>query len=123
MEALDIRGKLINIGSFVRYSETGTIGNVSEITDNLSLNNSYGTKNSNHENYGDNNHYNDEYWIKIDKTGLWYLSSILEVISKYDAKHSRFDNLKKETIKNELKDTKDDFENMQMSSSVGEGGG
>ena len=55
---VDARNREINLGSHVRYVDTGTVG---EVTDSKVE--------------------NDASWVKIDKTNLWYLANKLELLN------------------------------------------
>ena len=58
---VDARNREINLGSHVRYVDTGTVG---EVTDSKVE--------------------NDASWVKIDKTNLWYLANKLELLNDED---------------------------------------
>ena len=58
---VDARNREINLGSHVRYVDTGTVG---EVTDSKVE--------------------NDASWVKIDKTNLWYLANKLELLKDID---------------------------------------
>ena len=60
---VDARNREINLGSHVRYVDTGTVG---EVTDSKVE--------------------NDASWVKIDKTNLWYLANKLELLNDEDFK-------------------------------------
>lgn len=100
MVVLDARDKPINIGFHVRYVNTGTIGEVIE----LKLEDDIG-------------------WVRLDKTGLWYVSNLLEVLDEKDLKQKRKFGEDKEVDIDAIKDSAMDFENMELSSNVAEGGG
>lgn len=98
--AFDARDKEIALESYVRYVDTGTIGKVIDIKT------------------------NDEGidWVKIDKTDLWYRSKLVELLDEKDLKEKSGggdDELDIEA----LKERAEKLENMQMDSSVAEGGG
>lgn len=98
--AFDARDKEIALESYVRYVGTGTIGKVIDIKT------------------------NDEGidWVKIDKTDLWYRSKLVELLDEKDLKEKSGggdDELDIEA----LKERAEKLENMQMDSSVAEGGG
>lgn len=98
--AFDARDKEITLDSHVRYVDTGTIGKVLKIktTDGVD-------------------------WVKIDKTNLWYRSNLVELLDEKDLK-KRFDDDGKDELDVEaLKEKAEKLENMQMDSSVAEGGG
>lgn len=98
---LDGRGIEINQDYYVRYTETGTVGKVVDL------------KTENKSN-----------WVKLDKTGLWYLSNLVEVLDSKDLKLN--DNNDKERDKVTIEDIKNrrtDLENVELASNVAEGGG
>ena len=97
--AFDARDKEISIDDYVRYVDTGTVGKVLDIK------------------------MEDETgWVLIDKTNLWYKSKLVEILEEKDI------NIKdtptgRELDVEELKEKAEKLENMQMDSSVAEGGG
>ena len=98
--AFDARDIEIALDSHVRYVDTGTIGKVLDIktTDGVD-------------------------WVKIDKTNLWYRANLVELLDDKDLK-KRFDDGGDDEIDVEaLKEKASKLENMQMDSSVAEGGG
>ncbi len=102
MVVLDARDQEINIDYYVRYINTGTIGQVIEIK------------------IEDN----DVGWIRIDKTGLWYLSDLVEVLDRKDLKITKkSDKNNKDIDINTIKNSNIDLEDVQLDSSVAEGGG
>jgi hypothetical protein len=114
MDALDIRKKPIEKGSFVRYNETGTAGKVSDIVSFLSLdeideNSKIAISNQ------------DKFWIKIDKTNLWYLSDTLEVLDEKDIGKPKFE--KNENIEEKIEDLSNGLENTDLESADSVGGG
>ena len=58
---VDVRGETIEIGSFIRYSGTGTISKVVDFKDE-----------------------DGKTWIKIEEPSLWYSADSLEVINEKD---------------------------------------
>lgn len=100
MEVVDKKGKTITIGSIVRYTGTGTTGEVSAIK----VENNVG-------------------WVKLDKNDLWYNSKYLEVIGKEEYKEKRKVKPEiKEQIK-KLKKMREELEEVDVSSEVCDGGG
>ena len=98
--AFDARDKEIALDSHVRYVDTGTIGKVLDIktTDGVD-------------------------WVRIDKTDCWYRASLVEVLDDKDL-NKRFDDRGDGELDIEaLKEKAEKLENMQMDSSVAEGGG
>lgn len=80
---VDARNREINLGSHVRYVDTGTVG---EVTDSKVE--------------------NDASWVKIDKTNLWYLANKLELLNDEDFKTKTYHDDKDidiEAIKNSEK--------------------
>lgn len=98
--AFDARDNEITPDSHVRYVETGTVGKVVDIKRD-----------------------NEVDWVKIDKTGLWYRSKLVELLDEKDLKQESFDDGDGELDIEELKEKASKLENMQMDSSVAEGGG
>ena len=98
----DARGLEIALDSHVRYVDTGTIGKV------VDLKTQDGVE-----------------WVKLDKTELWYRSNLVELLDEKHIKKSTFyDNDGNDEIDIEaMKEKAESLENMQMDSSVAEGGG
>ena len=98
--ALDARDIEITIDSHVRYVDTGTVGKVLDIktTDGVD-------------------------WVKIDKTNLWYRAKLVELLDEKDLKDKSNDDGDNEIDVEALKEKASKLENMQMDSSVAEGGG
>ena len=97
--ALDARDKEISIDDFVRYADTGTVGKVLDVKTEDEID-----------------------WVLIDKTGLWYKAMLVEILDEKDIK-VKFTPTGRELDIEELKEKADKLENMQMDSSVAEGGG
>ncbi|WP_407374474.1 DUF2098 domain-containing protein [Methanobrevibacter sp.] len=98
--AFDARDNEITLDSHVRYVETGTIGKVIDIKTE-----------------------NEIDWVKIDKTELWYRAKLVELLDEKDLKKKSFDDGDDEIDIEALKEKASKLENMQMDSSVAEGGG
>lgn len=98
--ALDARDKEITLDSHVRYVDTGTVGKVLDIktTDGVD-------------------------WVKIDKTDLWYRAKLVELLDDKDLNKRFNDDGNDELDIEALKEKAEKLENMQMDSSVAEGGG
>lgn len=96
---LDARDKEITLDDHVRYVDTGTIGKVVEVKT---------------ENGSD--------WVRIDKTDLWYKSKLVEILDDKDLKKKSYDDDDDFDVE-KLKEKAQSLENMQMDSSVAEGGG
>ena len=96
----DARGKELAVGNHVRYVDTGTVGKVLDIktTDGVD-------------------------WVKIDKTNLWYRAKLVELLDDKDLKDKSNDDGNDEIDVEALKEKASKLENMQMDSSVAEGGG
>ncbi|WP_296805402.1 DUF2098 domain-containing protein [uncultured Methanobrevibacter sp.] len=96
---LDARDKKITLGDYVRYVDTGTIGEVIDTRTRDGID-----------------------WVKIEKTNLWYRSKLVELLDEKDLKKSLDDGDDEIDIE-ALKEKALDFENYDMDSSVAEGGG
>ncbi len=99
---LDARDIEIPLGSYVRYVDTGTIGKVVDEKTKDGID-----------------------WVKIDKTNMWYRAKLVELLDEKDIKKSAYydredDN---EVDVDELKEKAMNFEDMELSSHVAEGGG
>ena len=97
---LDARDVEITLDSHVRYVDTGTVGKVLDMktTDGVD-------------------------WVKIDKTNLWYRAKLVELLDDKDLKDKSNDGGNDEIDVEALKEKASKLENMQMDSSVAEGGG
>ena len=98
----DARGIEITLDSYVRYVNTGTIGKVVDDKTKDGID-----------------------WVKIDKTNMWYRAKLVELLDEKDIKKSAYydredDN---EVDVDELKEKAMNFEDMELSSHVAEGGG
>ena len=97
--AFDARDKEISIDDHVRYVDTGTVGKVLD------------TKTE------------DEIgWVLIDKTNLWYKSKLVEILDEKDINVKDTPTGRDLDIE-DLKEKAAKLENMEMDSSVAEGGG
>ncbi|ALT69533.1 DUF2098 domain-containing protein [Methanobrevibacter millerae] len=97
--AFDARDKEISIDDHVRYVDTGTVGKVLD------------TKTE------------DEIgWVLIDKTNLWYKSKLVEILDEKDINIKNTPTGRDIDIE-DLKEKAAKLENMEMDSSVAEGGG
>ena len=98
----DARGLEIALGSYVRYVDTGTIGKVVDIKTQDGME-----------------------WVKLDKTELWYRSNLVELLDDKDIKKSTlYDDRDNQDLDVEaMKEKASALEDMQMDSSVAEGGG
>lgn len=99
--AVDARDKEISIDDHVRYVDTGTVGKVIDIKTEDEID-----------------------WVKLDKTNLWYKATLVELLDEKDI-NVKFtprggdDDIDIEAIKEKASK----LENMEMDSSVAEGGG
>ena len=97
----DARGLEIAIDSHVRYVDTGTIGKVVDVKTQDGVE-----------------------WVKLDKTELWYRSNLVELLDDKDIKKSTlYDRDDNDVDIEAMKEKAESLENMQMDSSVAEGGG
>ena len=97
--AFEARDKEISIDDYVRYVDTGTVGKVLD------------TKTE------------DEIgWVLIDKTNLWYKSKLVEILDEKDINVKNTPTGRDIDIE-DLKEKAAKLENMEMDSSVAEGGG
>ena len=97
--AFDARDKEISIDDYVRYVDTGTVGKVLD------------TKTE------------DEIgWVLIDMTNLWYKSKLVEILDEKDINVKDTPTGRDLDIE-DLKEKAAKLENMEMDSSVAEGGG
>ncbi|MBE6501622.1 MAG: DUF2098 domain-containing protein [Methanobrevibacter thaueri] len=98
----DARGLEIALGSYVRYVDTGTIGEVLDVKTQDGME-----------------------WVKLDKTELWYRSNLVELLDDKDIKKSTlYDDRDNQDLDIEaMKEKANALEDMQMDSSVAEGGG
>ncbi|MCL2115753.1 MAG: DUF2098 domain-containing protein [Methanobrevibacter sp.] len=99
MTIKDARGKEIEIGSYIRYTGTGTIGKIVDIK-----------------------RENEEEWLKLEKIDLWYSADFVEVVDENSTKNSN-DDPRDNTVIDNIKDLKDDFEDIDLVSGGAEGGG
>lgn len=99
---LDARGIEIPLNSYVRYVETGTIGKVVDER-----------KQKGYE------------WVKVKKTNMWYRSDLVELLDEKDIKKSTYYDKENdgEVDIESIKEKATALEDMQMDSSVAEGGG
>lgn len=109
MEVADATGKSIFKGSHVRYTGTGSTGEVLDVKSNEE-----GT------------------WARVDTTDLWYNSAFLELMDEHDYErtHRRAKQLKEEAGKDDAKvkakkavSLKKELESVDMSNELCDGGG
>jgi len=101
MEIKDARGKIIEIGSYIRYTGTGTAGKVTDFRI---------------------DEYDDSKWVKLENPNLWYSSDLVEVIDEKDLK-IKGSRIKMEDDVDNLKDIGNDLEDASLTSGGAEGGG
>lgn len=95
---IDVRGETIEIGSFIRYSGTGTISKVVDFKDE-----------------------DGKTWIKIEEPSLWYSADSLEVINEKDL--IEIENTLDENTIQKLKDAQLDLSDSLNDIQGCEGGG
>ena len=99
---LDARDIEIPIDSYVRYVDTGTIGQVVDVKTQDGVD-----------------------WVKIDKTNLWYRAKLVELLDEKDIKTSTYydteddGDIDIETMKEKAQA----LEDLELDSNVAEGGG
>lgn len=98
MAFIDAVGQVIEVGSYITYPKTGTIGKAQDLKVE-----------------------NDSSWVKIDKTELWYDCNIVEVIDKTKIKNKK-DNTRKDINIDDIKKS-NDLGDVELSSGACEGGG
>ncbi len=95
----DARDVEIPLNSHVRYVDTGTMG---EVVDERTT--------------------NGIGWVKLNKTGLWYKSSHVELLEEKDIKKNSWGTGKDFDVE-DLKEKVMEFEELELSSDAGNGGG
>jgi hypothetical protein len=102
MEIMDARGKTVTVGAMVRYSGTGTSGEVSAIKVE-----------------------EEEGWIKMDDSEVWYNTEYLEVLDKSNQKLKTERNRDESTAAalEKSKKMKKELEEIAMGSELCDGGG
>jgi len=99
MDIKDARGKTIEIGFYIRYTGTGTIGKVVDLkTDENGIS-----------------------WAKIEETNLWYSEDVIEIVDRENIKNNDLKDKKFNVDKFKEKDH--DFEETSLTSGGAEGGG
>ena len=86
MSFCDIRGETIDVGTFIRYTGTGTISKVVDLKEE-----------------------DNEQWVKLDEPALWYAADSFEVVNEKDIVDS--ENLDKDTLE-QVKDIKEGYEEL-----------
>ncbi|QUH22884.1 DUF2098 domain-containing protein [Methanobacterium alkalithermotolerans] len=100
MEVRDLRGKVVTIGSMVRYTGTGTSGEVSAVK----VEKKQG-------------------WAKMNDSDLWYNTEYLEVFTKSETKKSRNNQDKTTAAMEKSKNMRKGLEEIAMGSELCDGGG
>lgn len=100
MEVKDLRGKPVNVGSQVRYSRTGTSGEVSAVKV--------------AENQG---------WVKMNDSDLWYNTEYVEVFDKLESKTTRKAKADAQDDLSKAKRIRKNLEDVDMSAELCDGGG
>ena len=102
MEVADARGKNILKGSHVRYTGTGSAGEVLDVKSD-----------------------DEGTWAKIDTTDLWYNSEFLELINQHEYERIRRRGRQRKEIDQVEKavSLKKQLEDVDMSSELCDGGG
>lgn len=96
----DAREKELAVGNQVRYVDTGTIGEITDLKT---------------ENGVD--------WVLLDKTDLWYKANLVELLDEKDLKKKSVYDDDDEVDIESLKEKALDLENIELDSNVAEGGG
>lgn len=96
----DAREKELAVGNQVRYVDTGTIGEITDLKT---------------ENGVD--------WVLLDKTDLWYKANLVELLDEKDLKKKSVYDDDDEIDIESLKEKALDLENIELDSNVAEGGG
>ncbi len=98
----DARGIEITLDSYVRYVDTGTIGQVTD----MKIQDGFD-------------------WVLLDKSGLWYRSDLVELLDEKDIKKSTYYDKESdgEVDIDELKEKARALEDIELDSKVAEGGG
>ena len=102
MSFCDIRGETIDVGTFIRYTGTGTI---SKVVGTFIRYTGTGTISK----VVDLKEEDNEQWVKLDEPALWYAADSLEVVNEKDIVDS--DNLDKDTLE-QVKDIKEGYEEL-----------
>lgn len=101
MKIEDARGKIIEIGYYIRYTGTGTVGKVTDLRIDED---------------------DDSKWAKLENPNLWYSSDVVEVIDEKDVK-TKGSHVKREDDIDNLKDIGNDLGDASLTSGGAEGGG
>lgn len=96
---VDARDLEINLDSYVRYVDTGTIGKVLDMKTE-----------------------NNKEWVKLDKTELWYVANRVELLDEKDIKKRTWGENNEVSIE-DLKDKSSEFDSFELATDAGNGGG
>lgn len=96
---VDARDLEINLDSYVRYVDTGTIGKVLDMKTE-----------------------NNKEWVKLDKTELWYVANRVELLDEKDIKKRTWGENNEVSIE-DLKDKASEFDSFELATDAGNGGG
>ncbi len=100
MEVKDLRGKPVTVGSQVRYSRTGTSGEVSAVK------------------VADK-----QGWVKMNDSDLWYNTEYVEVFDKSESQRTRKTKDEAEDAIDKAKKLRKDLQDVDMSAELCDGGG
>lgn len=102
MDILDAIGRTIEEGKTVRYIPTGTTGKVEDIRIK-----------------------DDEYWVKLDETNMWYITSEVEVLTEDEIIDKSEYKLEDDSKFNEekFKERQRELANVHLDDQVADGGG
>lgn len=99
MQTTDARGKVIKIGSFIRYTGTGTVGKVVDLRFDEDLD-----------------------WVKLEDNNLWYSADLVELVDE-NSLNIKDSKIKRDTNVDDLKDLANEFDEASLTSGGAEGGG
>ncbi|MBE2900545.1 DUF2098 domain-containing protein [Methanothermobacter thermautotrophicus] len=99
MEVKDINGNVLTVGMAVRYTGTGTTGEISAIKVE-----------------------DGEGWARLEDSDLWYNTDYLEVVDKSELRRAVRKEGPGDTI-DRIRKMKEDFADVDMGSEVCDGGG
>ncbi|MCL2687350.1 MAG: DUF2098 domain-containing protein [Methanobrevibacter sp.] len=99
MQTTDARGKIIEIGSYIRYVGTGTIGKVDDLR---------------FDQDGD--------WVKLEDINLWYSTDLVELVDE-NSVNIKDSHIKRDLDVEELKDLASELDEASLTSGGAEGGG
>ncbi|MDI6702237.1 DUF2098 domain-containing protein [Methanothermobacter wolfeii] len=100
MEVKDAGGRVLTVGMTVRYTGTGTTGEISAIKVE-----------------------DDKGWARLEDSDLWYSTDYLEVVDKSELKKRAGKRRGPEETLEKVRKMKEDLEDIDMGSEVCDGGG